>query len=133
MRYPREIAELALATRALVLEEAPEAAELNYDLYTVVAAFTFTGSGGDSFIHITGHAKWVNLGFTFGSLLPDPGGMLRGEGKQIRHIRITKKADLENPDVRSLVRAAIELAERPEAPQEGAKPKMKGRGRATGR
>ncbi len=56
----------------------------------------------------------VNLGFNFGALLPDPDGLLRGEGKWIRHVRIAQAADLDAPGVRELVRAAIAQAERPE-------------------
>jgi hypothetical protein len=47
-------------------------------------------------------------------VLPDPNGLLRGEGKLIRHVRISQAADLEAPGVRELVRAAIAQAERPE-------------------
>jgi hypothetical protein len=47
-------------------------------------------------------------------VLPDPDALLRGEGKQIRHVRITHAADLEAAGVRELLRSAIELAERPE-------------------
>ncbi|MBV8569182.1 MAG: DUF1801 domain-containing protein, partial [Acidobacteriaceae bacterium] len=58
-------------------------------------------------------ANWVNLGFNFGSLLRDPDGLLVGEGKFMRHIRIAQEADLEAPSVRDLIRAAIAEAERP--------------------
>ena len=76
--------------------------------------FTFTERLGDAFVFTTTHANWVNLGFNFGSTLPDPDGLLRGEGKWIRHVRITNVADLDPPGVRELVRAAIAQAERPE-------------------
>jgi hypothetical protein len=112
--YGQVIQELALAARNLILEEAPEASEFVYEVYTIADHFTFTERPSDAFVFTTTHANWVNLGFNFGSLLPDPNGLLRGEGKLMRHIRIAQAADLNAPGVRALVRAAIAQAERPE-------------------
>ena len=69
--YAPGIVELALATRRLVLEEAPGAVELVYDAYNaVVAGYSFTGRPGDAFIHIPVYANWVNLGFHRGPSTP---------------------------------------------------------------
>jgi hypothetical protein len=114
LRYGKVIQELALATRKLILEEAPEASEFVYEVYTIADHFTFTQRPSDAFLFTTTHANWVNLGFNFGSLLPDPDGLLSGEGKWIRHIRVAHAADLDAPGIRKLVRAAIAQAERPE-------------------
>jgi hypothetical protein len=112
--YGEAIQNLALATRTLILEEAPGASEFVYEVYTIADHFTFTERPGDAFVFTTTHANWVNLGFNFGSLLPDPDGLLRGEGKSIRHVRIAQARDLDAPGVRELVRCAIGQAERPE-------------------
>jgi len=112
--YGEVIRKLALVARKLILEEAPEASEFVYEVYTIADHFTFTGQPGDAFVFTTTYAHWVNLGFNFGSLLPDPYGLLRGEGKLIRHIRIGQATDLDAPGVRDLVRAAIGQADRPE-------------------
>ena len=112
--YGKKIQDLALAARKLILEEAPESSEFVYELYTIANHFTFTERPGDAFVFITTHANWVNLGFNFGSVLPDPGCLLRGEGKWIRHVRIAQSADLDAPGVRELVTSAIAQAERPE-------------------
>jgi hypothetical protein len=112
--YGEAIQELALAARKLILEEAPQAGEFVYEVYTIADHFTFTERPSDAFVFTTTHANWVNLGFNFGARLPDPVGLLRGEGKWIRHVRIAQVTDLEASGVRELVRAAIALAERPE-------------------
>ena len=112
-----EIGELALATRKLVLEEAPGAIELIYDAYNALASgYCYTGRTSECFIHIAVYAGWVNLGFNRGTELPDPAGMLKGSGKSVRHVRITKTGDLKNPALRELVRAAVAAGERPEKP-----------------
>ena len=112
--YGEVVQKLALAARKLILEEAPQAGEFVYEVYTIADHFSFTGRPSGAFVFTTTHANWVNLGFNFGAVLPDPHSLLRGEGKVIRHVRIAKAADLEAPGVRELVRAAITEAERPE-------------------
>ena len=112
--YAPSIVQLALATRALVLEEAEGAHELIYDAYNAVASgYSFTGRPSEACLHVAVYARWVNLGFNFGSKIPDPDGLLQGSGQWVRHIRITAPEDLRNPAVRSLIRAAVERAKRP--------------------
>ena len=112
--YSEAIHKLALAARKLILEEAPAASEFVYQVYTVADHFSFTARPSDAFVFTTTHTTWVNLGFNFGSALPDPNGLLKGEGKFIRHIRIADEKDLRTPGVRELLKAAIAEAERPE-------------------
>jgi hypothetical protein len=112
--YGEVIQKLALAARRLILEEAPEASEFVYEVYTIADHFTFTERPSDAFAFTTTHTNWVNLGFNFGSRLPDPDGLLCGEGKWIRHVRIAQATDLDALSVRELVRAAIAQAEPPE-------------------
>ena len=114
LRYPAKIRQLALAARKLILEEAPGACEFVYEVYTIACHFSFTERPGDAFVFTTTHANWVNLGFNFGSRLPDPHGLLCGEGKWIRHVRIAGEADLQAPGVRELIQAVAAQAERPE-------------------
>lgn len=112
--FEPHVRKLALATRKLVLAEAPGSNELIYDAYNAVATgFSFTGRPGDSFIHIAVYANWVNLGFNRGSELEDPHGVLQGSGRWVRHIRVSQPADLEVPIVRAFVRAAVARAKRP--------------------
>jgi len=111
--YGEAIQKLALAARKLILEEAPEASEFVYEVYTIADHFCFTDRPSDAFVFTTTHAQWVNLGFNFGAYLPDPSGLLRGEGKSIRHVRIATPTDLKIAAVRELVRAAMAQAERP--------------------
>ncbi len=112
--YSAQVRDLALAARALVLEEAPDASELVYDAYNAVASgYTFTGRPGDAFIHIAVYTRWINLGFNRGAQLQDPFDMLEGSGRSVRHIRIAELADLKQPAVRTLVKMAIAQAERP--------------------
>ena len=113
--YEPHITELALAVRKLVLEEAPEATELMYDAYSAVTVgYSFTGRPSDAFIHIAAYARWVNLGFNYGSQLEDPQKLLQGTGQWVRHIRIADPSDVKDPVLRAFVKSAIQQADRPD-------------------
>ena len=112
--FEPRITKLALSTRNLVFEKAPDATELIYDAYNAVATgYGFTGRPSECFIHIAVYARWVNLGFHRGSELSDPKGILQGTGRLIRHIRISEVGDLAVPAVRAFVKQAIARAKRP--------------------
>lgn len=50
----------------------------------------------------------VNLAFYRGAVLPDPGGLLRGTGKAMRHVSIVRLDQLGDPAIRALLVAARE-------------------------
>lgn len=109
--YDREIQTLALKLRALVLEEMAPCYENIYDAYSAVAiGYGSSDRLSDGIFHIAVYAKGVNLGFNHGATLDDPSGILKGAGKQIRHISIKTPEDLARPEVRSYVRRARQVA-----------------------
>jgi hypothetical protein len=111
--YDRPISNLALALREIILEEAPDASESIYQVYTVAIWFGFSGKMKDMFCYIATNSKHVNLGFPRGAALPDPNRVLEGEGKTMRHIKLASERDLERPFVRRYIQAAIELVGAP--------------------
>ena len=50
-----------------------------------------------------GHAS---VGFYRGAMLPDPGGLLEGEGKRMRHVKLVPGKDLNEDALSDLVAAA---------------------------
>jgi len=108
------------ATRAMLLELAPDATELVYDSYNAVAAaYSFTGHLRDAFCHIAAYSGHVNLGFNHGAELDDPAGILQGAGKRIRHVRMPVPARAEE-QVRALIRQAVARAPKHDAAPGGA-------------
>jgi hypothetical protein len=102
------IGRLFLAARGRVLAAAPDADELVYDAYNAVsAAYTFSGRLREAFLHVAAYAEHVNLGFNRGAELADPDGLLRGTGARIRHVRLTKAAELRAPALGRMLRAAV--------------------------
>jgi hypothetical protein len=126
--YDPQIAELALALREMVLEEAPEAIESIYDAYSAVAiGFSFTGRLKDGFCHIAAYTRYVNLGFNRGASLADPQKVLAGTGKSVRHIRIASESDLGAPYLARYIQGAIaQVGGRPEKAAGGAKSEVRG-------
>jgi hypothetical protein len=108
--YDRHISDLALALREIVLEEAPDASESVYQVYTVAIWFGFSGKMKDMFCYIATGAKHVNLGFPRGTSLADPNRVLEGEGKAMRHIKFASLPDVQRPFVRRYIQAAMEQA-----------------------
>lgn len=58
---------------------------------------------------ISPHKSYVNLHFYKGASLPDPGGLLQGSGKALRHVKVTKPEDIQEDEIARLVRAAVQL------------------------
>jgi hypothetical protein len=114
--YDPSIADLALALRQIVLEEAPDATESVYQVYTVAIWFGFSEKMKDMFCYIATNARHVNLGFPRGAALPDPNRVLQGDGKTMRHIKFAGVRDLERPFVRRYIQAAMEQADAAAAP-----------------
>jgi hypothetical protein len=104
----RTIGDLALALRAIILEEVSDASESIYQLYTVAIWFGFSGKMKDMFCYIATSAGHINLGFPRGATLPDPNRVLEGEGKLMRHIKFTNTEQLHRNYVRRYIRASIE-------------------------
>jgi hypothetical protein len=104
--YDLSVGELALALRAMVLEEVPAAVEKLFQVYALVFWYSLSGKMNDAFCQVVIYPKGVNLMFNRGAELDDPDGVLVGEGKIIRHIKVRQPKDLKNPHLRQFIRAA---------------------------
>jgi hypothetical protein len=109
--YDREIRDLAMQLRALVLEEMAPCYENIYDAYSAVAIGYGTSDRlRDGIFHIAVYSKAVNLGFNDGAALDDPKGILQGTGNRIRHITIKTPEDIARPALRAYIRRARKKA-----------------------
>ena len=109
--YDREIQDLALRLRALVLEEMAPCYENIYDAYSAVAIGYGTSDRlRDGIFHIAVYSQHVNLGFNDGATLDDPKGILEGAGNRIRHITVKTPEDIRRPEIRAYIRRARKKA-----------------------
>ena len=86
----------------------PTATEIIYDNYNFfVIGYSPTARPSDSIFSIAAAANGVGLAFLRGSTLQDPDGILQGEGKLNRFVRLKSAATLSEPAVASLMQAAV--------------------------
>ena len=104
--YNPEIIALVHAVRALILEHFPGALG-QVDLPSKLIAYGTSSKYADTVFTLMPHAGWVNLGITRALELPDPHGLLQGTGKLHRHVKLGQLADLKNPALLELIRAAV--------------------------
>ena len=61
---------------------------------------------GVAFAYVDAFTAHVNLGFFHGSDLPDPGSLLVGTGKHMRHVKLRPGDGVDEAGVRALVASA---------------------------
>ena len=107
-RYAPAIAAQLRDARQRLRAHFPRGVEMVFDNYNaLVFGFGPTDRSRDSFISIAGYPKWVTLFFLDGAGLADPDGLLEGDGKQVRGIRLKAPADIDTPAIAALVARAI--------------------------
>lgn len=116
-RFDPEVRDLALRTRSLIEEVYPGVVEVPWPRQNVVGYGVGPKKMSEHFCYIAFHNDHVNLGLNQGAELPDPGALLEGPGKTMRHTKVATPKDLERPALRTLLEAAAShrLATRPES------------------
>ncbi|MGH7634730.1 MAG: DUF1801 domain-containing protein, partial [Gemmatimonadaceae bacterium] len=96
------------AARRAMRQCLPGAFELVYDNYNFfVIGYGATERPSDAVISIAAQANRIAVCFLHGARLPDPAGILRGEGRQVRSIRLESAADIRRPEIQALIREAV--------------------------
>lgn len=107
-KYTPEIAAQLRDARQRLRAHFPRGVEMVFDNYNaLVFGIGPTDRTRESFISIAGYPRWVTLFFLDGAGLHDPEGLLQGDGKQVRGIRLKTPADMDTPAVRALIEQAI--------------------------
>ena len=90
------------------------ATELVYDNYNALAiGYSSTDRVSDVILSLAVYASGLNLYFYYGKALDDPDKLLQGSGNQGRFIRLDDAAQLDDPRVAALIRAAIAFGDVP--------------------
>jgi hypothetical protein len=99
------------ALRRAVRKRLPGGYELVYDYdKNFVIAYGPTDRGYEAVVAIAAQASRLALCFGQGASLPDPAGILRGRGRQVRSVPLNSAADLERPELEALMREALARA-----------------------
>ena len=118
-KFTPEVAALTRDLMARMKRLIPGAVIPVYDNYNALAI----GFGGgdrvmDIILSLAVMPRWVTLCFTWGVRLPDPHGLLKGEGSRVRHVRLMTADALDDLRILALVEAAVADADRPVDPAE---------------
>lgn len=120
--YPKEVQEFTLAARLRLHELVGPASDLFFDATTAVCSgFSYTGLPRDNFVNLAVYAKHVTLIFPFGVQLEDPEQRLKGEGNQVRNIRLAGLETLNDVYVVRLIKQAAAMAVKAQLPVEPVK------------
>ena len=113
-KYSPEIAAMTRETLTRMRTRLPGAIELVYDNYNALAiGFGPTDRASDVVFSIAVFPRGISLFFLQGAKLPDPARLLRGTGKQARHIVLEDASDLDSPALQALMAQALVRASAP--------------------
>lgn len=104
--YPPEVKDVALAARDFLAEALPGAAE-TLDGPAKLLAYGYRPGYKGLVCTLLLSQTGVKLGIARGSELPDPKRLMRGSGKVHRHVQLRTTADLKQPGLKSLLKAAL--------------------------
>ena len=112
--FSPEVSELARKVLAKLRKRLPHAKELVYDNYNALAiGFAPSERASEGIFSIAIYPMHINFFFLQGAKLPDPDGLLRGDGSVVRHIRLEDEKTLDRADVKAMMATAMNLAKVP--------------------
>lgn len=105
--YTPPVQEIALKLREIVLEMMPDAVE-QVDVPGKLLGYGTSATYAGTVFVIMPLKDSVNLGFARGAHLDDPDKLLRGTGKNARHIKFTSIEKIDTPALRQLLQTALD-------------------------
>lgn len=101
-RIPPGLRDVAMEFRRVVRAAAPNATE------SIKWGQPVYDAGGP-FAALKAHPRWITLTFWRGAALPDPDGVLQGDGDRMRHARFGAVSEVRADAISELVRAAVSM------------------------
>lgn len=101
-KVPPALRDVAAELRRVILAAAPDATE------SIKWGQPVYDAGGP-FAALKAYPRWITLTFWRGAALPDPEGLLEGEGDRMRHARFATLSEVRAEAIMELVRAALAM------------------------
>jgi hypothetical protein len=113
-KFTPEVAEIARAAFAKLRKRLPGATVMVYDNYNALAiGFGPTDRASEAICSLAFFPRWVSFFLMRGAHFPDPHRVLKGAGKQARHIVLEDASTLDKPAVCELIKLAVEESTKP--------------------
>jgi hypothetical protein len=117
-KYNPEIVSLARRALSKMRKRLPGSLEMVYDNYNaLVIGFAPNERSADAIFSIVLYPGHINLCFLQGAGIPDPQHRLQGSGHVARHLRLLSSTSLDDPEIVSLMNAALHRARVPLDPK----------------
>lgn len=110
--YPSNAQAIARKVRALIFDVAPDVSEHIYPVMKVIRYGLEGNKMAGLVFFLMPLKERVNVGFNHGASLPDPKGLLEGTGKNLRHVKLKDVEAVNNPALRTLLKAELSEAKR---------------------
>lgn len=104
--YPAAVHDVAVELRDLIRDVLPEARE-TLDRPARIVGYGFGPGYADMICTIIPSKTGVKLGIVNGATLSDPHHLLEGSGKKNKYVALETGADLKQPGLRPLLKAAV--------------------------
>ena len=116
-RYAPDVAADARSALAALSRKFPTATRLVYDNYNaLVVGFGPTGKASAAILSVAVYPQYLRLFFLNGVGLPDPNGLLEGNGSRVRSVKLHPISRIKSPGVAALIDAAVADARIPLPP-----------------
>lgn len=102
------ITEIGTRLRSMIIDLYPDVVEVPWPKQRIIGYGVGPKKMTEHFCYIGLHRAHVNLGFYYGAQLPDPQGLLEGTGMSMRHIKVHKVEELDQPALSDLIRKSLE-------------------------
>jgi hypothetical protein len=117
-KFTPQVAALTRALLAKAKARIPGATIIVYDNYNALAlGFGRSEKASEAVLSLAVMPRWVTLCFLHGKSLPDPHGLLKGEGSRVRHVRLHAAEAFDDPRVQALIAAALDRTDWPIDPE----------------
>ena len=103
-----QVAEICRRLRDLIIEIYPDVVEVPWPNQKIIGYGVGPKKMSEHFCYIGAQTKYVNLGFYYGALLPDPEGLLEGTGKKLRHIKVKEVDMVDQPALREMIEVSLD-------------------------
>lgn len=98
-----DIQKIARDLRLLIADVFPGVTEVPWKRQRVAGYGVGPKKMSEHFCYIAPAKGHVNLGFLYGTELSDPGGLLEGTGKRLRHVKIRSQEAAKSPALKRLI------------------------------
>ncbi len=113
-RFSTQVAQDARRALAFLCRRLPTATRLVYDNYNaLVIAFGTGEKASQAFLSLALYPGYLRLFFADGVRIPDPFGILEGQGSRVRSVRLQPVSRVESAEVLALIDAALAIAPLP--------------------